>query len=271
MTGERVFSLKGYTLPLSPSGKAALIDPPPWYYGGDVMHLVFKGDVGAMAALLPPPLEMGPRPGEGVVWFVEWVSASAARPDLAYINPERSIYRECIVMIQCSFNGEPGYYVPYIWVDNDFTLMRGFIQGFPKKLGNVYITKLHDLMPVVGGRKPGARMKGICAAHGERIVEGSLVLSRPIEPGEVPPVKFYLMRHLPDFGEAGRLSVHEIVMSTVTDARVANAWAGEGEVAFMPSDFEEVAEFGDVEVLGGYSYSLGITITGGRTLYRYSG
>jgi acetoacetate decarboxylase len=269
MTGPNAFPLKGYTLPLSPTGKAAMIDPPPWYYGGDVMHLVYRGDRAKMAALLPPPLELGPGGGEGVVWFVEWISASAQRPDLAFVNPERSIYHECIVMIQCSYKGETGYYVPYIWVDNDFTLMRGFIQGFPKKLGDVYITRLHDLTPVVGGKKEGAKMKGICVAHGERIVEGSLFFSRPIEPGEVPPVKFYLMRHFPDFSAPERLSVHELVMSTVTDVKVAGAWTGSGEVRFFPSPFEEVADLGAVEVLGGYFYSLGITITGGRMLHRY--
>ena len=26
---------------------------------------------------------------------------------------------------------------PYIWVDRDFALVRGWIQGFPKKLGSI--------------------------------------------------------------------------------------------------------------------------------------
>ncbi len=137
MATKRSFPLKGYILPLSPKGKAPVIDAPPWHYGGDVMHLVFKANEKKLRALLPPPLEPGPNPGEGVVWFVEWVSASDANPDLASVNPERSLYHECIIMVGCQFKGVPGYYVPYIWVDNDFTLLRGFIQGFPKKLGRV--------------------------------------------------------------------------------------------------------------------------------------
>ena len=189
MASEKPFSLKGYILPLSPKGRASLIDPPPWHFGGDVMHLAFKADEKKIEALLPPPLEIGPNPGEGVVWFVEWVSVSDANPDLAFINPERSTYHECIVMVGCQFNVVPGYYVPYIWVDNDFTLMRGFIQGFPKKLGRIHITKLHDLTPQVGGRKVGAKMKGICVSHEERIVEGSLSFKKEIPPAGSPALQ----------------------------------------------------------------------------------
>ncbi len=269
MDSKERLSLKGYMLPLSPEGRSSLMDPPPWHYGGDVMHLKFKADPDKVRALIPPPLEMGLNPGEGAVWFVEWVSVSASNPDISFVNPERSIYRECIVMVRCEFEGVPGYYVPYIWVDNDFTLMRGFIQGFPKKLGRVHITKLHDLTPQVGGKKVGAKMKGICVSHEERIVEGSLVFSRRIAEEEVPPVKFYLMRHFPDFENPLKPLVHDLTMSMVTDVKVADAWAGDADVRFMPSVFEEVADLGPIEVGEGYSFGIGLTITGGKVLHRY--
>ena len=38
------FPLKGYMLPLSPKGKASVIDAPPWYYGGEILHIVFRAD-----------------------------------------------------------------------------------------------------------------------------------------------------------------------------------------------------------------------------------
>ncbi len=270
MGSEKDFSLKGYTLPLSPQGRASLIDPPPWHYGGDVMHLIFKADERKARALIPPPLEIGPNPGEGVVWFVEWVSVSDANPELAFINPERSLYRECIVMLACRYEGVPGYYVPYIWVDNDFTLMRGFIQGFPKKLGRVHMTRLHDLTPKVGGKRVGAKMKGICVSHEERIVEGSLVFTRQTGLEEVPPVKFYLMRHFPDFANPAQPLVHDIVISEVTNVKAANVWAGDARIDFFPSPLEEVADLGPITATSGFSFSLGLTITGGKVLYRYT-
>ena len=135
------FPLKGYTLPLTPKGRSSLVEPPPWHYGGEVMQLLFRTDGERAKELIPPPLEIGPEPGKGIVWFVEWISVSESNPDLAFINPERAVYQECLVMLQCSFQGEPGYIVPYIWVDNDFSLMRGFVQGFPKKLCRIYRTR----------------------------------------------------------------------------------------------------------------------------------
>jgi acetoacetate decarboxylase len=233
------------------------------------MHLTFKADEHKMKALLPPPLQLGPNAGEGVVWFVEWVSVGDSNIDLSFINPERSVYRECIIMVGCQFEGTPGYYVPYIWVDNDFTLMRGFIQGFPKKLGRVHMTKLHDLTPKVGGKRPGAKMKGICVSHEERIVEGSLIFKRQAAIEEIPPVKFYLMRHIPDFANPGKPLVHDIIVSEVTDVRAADAWTGDAEISLFPSPLEEVADLGPIRPTGGFSFSLGLTITGGRVLYSY--
>jgi acetoacetate decarboxylase len=267
--GSEKFPLKGYMLPLSPEGRSSVVDAPPWHYGGDVMHLGFRADEKKVRALLPPPLEPGPDPGACAVWFVEWVSVSESNLDLSFVNPERSIYHECFVLVSCRFEGMTGYYVPYIWVDNDFTLMRGFIQGFPKKLGRIHITKLHPLTPKVGGKREGARMKGICTAHEERIVEGSLLFTRQVEPAEVPPVKFILMRHYPDYENPDKPLVHDLVVSNVENAVVADAWAGDAEIRFNSSAFEEVADLGPIEARGGFCFSIGITITGGKVLHRY--
>jgi acetoacetate decarboxylase len=263
------FPLKGYTLPLTPKGQSSIVESPPWYYGGEVMQLIFRTDEARARELIPPPLEMGPEPGKGVVWFVEWVSVSESNPDLAFINPERAIYQECLVMIQCSFQGEPCYIVPYIWVDNDFTLMRGFVQGFPKKLCRIYRTKLNDLNPKIGGKRVGAKMKGICQAHGERIVEGSLVFTRQAEPSELPPVRFYLMRHFPNIEDSSRPSVHELAISEVSDVRVADIWAGDSDLTFFESAVEEVAALAPVEMQGGFFHAMGLTITGGKVIHSY--
>jgi acetoacetate decarboxylase len=172
-------------------------------------------------------------------------------------------------MIACRYEGVPGYYVPYIWVDNDFTLIRGFIQGFPKKLGRVHITKLHDLTPKVGGKKVGAKVKGICAAHEDRIVEGSLVFKKQSTAASVPPLKFYLMRHFPDYENPKKPLVHDIVVSNVTNAKIGEVWEGKADVRFLPSPFEEVAELGPVKALNGFHFQVGMTITGGKVLYKY--
>lgn len=265
---DSTFGLKGYSLPLTPEGRSSLVEAPPWYYGGDVMQVLFRTDPVKAKAFLPFPFELGPDPGRGIVWFVEWVSVSEANPDLAFLNPERAVYKECIILLQCSLHGEPGYLVPFIWVDNDFTLVRGFIQGFPKKLARVYLTKLHDLNVKVGGRRVGAKVKGICEAHGERLVESSLVFTRQADASELPPAKFYLMRHYPSIEDPAKPAVHEIA-SSIAELKVADVWKGEGELTFFASALEELSGLGPLEVLGGFYHSTGLTIRGGKVLYRY--
>jgi acetoacetate decarboxylase len=269
MTAKGKFPLKGFTLPLTPKGHSSVVDPPPWHYGGDVLAITFRMNEKKARTFIPPPLEMGPKPGEGIVWFPEWVSVSDAQPDLAFINPERAVYRECFVMLSCQFKGVPGYFVPFIWVDNDFTLMRGFVQGFPKKLGRIYLTKLHELCPKVGGRQKGARIKGILDAHGERVVEGSMVFTRKAKPEELPAVKFYLMRHMPSIDDPTKPAVHELSAGKVANAKIGEVWAGDGDLKFFPSPFEEVADLGPVKVTGAFYFSIGMTITGGEVLHSY--
>jgi len=96
------------------------------------------------------------------------------------------------------------------------------------------------------------------------------VFTRQASLDEVPPVKFYLMRHFPDFENPDKPLVHDITMSMVTGVEVADPWAGDAGIRFMPSPFEEVADLGPVEALGGFFFRIGLTITGGKVLYKYS-
>ncbi len=41
---------------------------------------------------------------------------------------------------------------PYIWVDRDFALVRGWIQGFPKKLASIQMTRSFGLDCKAEGR-----------------------------------------------------------------------------------------------------------------------
>ena len=57
----------------------------------------------------------------------------------------RSHYRECYLVVNALLDGEPVTTCPFIWVDQDFALARGWIQGFPKKLGEVWMTRTYAL------------------------------------------------------------------------------------------------------------------------------
>ncbi|MHA1711136.1 MAG: acetoacetate decarboxylase family protein [Candidatus Freyarchaeota archaeon] len=261
--------LKGYCLPLSPEGKAQVVDPPPWHYGGDIIQVVFKADPKEVKQVLPEPLELGSNPGLAFIWFVEWTSVSDVNPDLAYLNPERSQYKECLLAVSCRYHGEEGFTVPYIWVDNDFTLLRGWFQGFPKKLARIYMTRPHPLNPKMGPIGPGTKLKGICEGHGERIAEASLRITGKASVEELPKFRFFLLRHYPSVEDPSRPAVMELVQSVVENVRVSDVWKGEAELYFYPSFFEEVDKLKPIEILAGHYFSLGMTIKGGRILHRY--
>ncbi|MBN2466748.1 MAG: acetoacetate decarboxylase family protein [Deltaproteobacteria bacterium] len=262
------FNLKGFSLPFTPHGRSSLVEPPPWYYGGEVIQIVFRTRPEQAQRFIPRPLELGPDPGLGIVWFVEWVSVSESNPDLAFINPERSVYPECIVMLQCRFKEEIGYFVPYIWVNNDFTLLRGFIQGFPKKLARIHMTKLSAMNPLVGGRRVGAKVKGICEANAERLVEGSLIFTGQADQSELPKLKFYLLRHYPDLANPSQPLVHELVNS-VSELTIADIWRGDAELKFFESAIDEVAALAPVQVLEGFYQSVGLITRGATVIHRY--
>ena len=260
-------NLKGYCLPLSPEGRAQVVDPPPWHYGGDVLQVVFKPDPKEAARVLPRPLEPHPD-GLALLWFVEWTSVSDLNPDLAYVNPERSQYRECLVAVRCRYRGEEGFTVPYIWVDNDFTLVRGWIQGFPKKLARVYMTRHHPLNPKLGPLRPGVRLKGVLEAHGERLAEASLELIEEGRVEDLPRPRFFLLRHFPSIEDPARPAVLELVRSVVEDLRFGGVWRCKAKLHFYSSMFEELDALSPIEVVGGHFFSLGMTIKGGVVLER---
>jgi acetoacetate decarboxylase len=122
---------------------------------------------------------------------------------------------------------------------------------------------------LVGGKRVGAKMKGILESHGERVVEASMTFKRKAKPEDLPAVRFYLMRHFPSIDDPSKPSVHEISAGKVANAKIGEVWAGKGELKFFTSPFEEVADLGPIKVTGAFYFSIGMTITGGEVLYKY--
>ena len=104
-------------------------------------------------------------PGRAAALFVDWQSCTDSRDEL--LDPARSQYKEFFIVVNAVLDGEHVTTCPYIWVDRDFALVRGWIQGFPKKLGSVWMTRtLRARLP----RRPRpARRRGLRRnARGER-------------------------------------------------------------------------------------------------------
>jgi hypothetical protein len=115
-----------------------------------------------IAAYLPDPLAPRSEPDLAYVAFSRWWSLWDNQPEMAFTNPERTQYRECPIWVGCSFRGAAGQVCLQIWVDNDFTLARGWIMGFAKRLGQTYLTEYHPLKPPDAAIGPGGQDEGLC-------------------------------------------------------------------------------------------------------------
>jgi Acetoacetate decarboxylase (ADC) len=115
--------LKGFTVPKSPFGQAALTPRPPWHYDGDVVGVEFWTDPDAMAATLPNGLSPDPSSsGRAVMMFLDWQFTAQ---DDEYLEPARYQHREAFILVDSIYRDVPLMWCPYIYVDNDAALARG--------------------------------------------------------------------------------------------------------------------------------------------------
>ncbi len=166
--------------------------------------------------------------------------------------------------------GDEVAYCPYIWVDRDFALARGWIQGFPKKLGSIWITRTFGLETEADpGIGPGSRFAGTCAAYDRRLAEGTVTLQKPSAEGPThndPPI--VNVRHLPRLGKGSHdePAVHELVKSLGRDRSASEIWEGDATLTLYEAPNEEHAALAPVRVGKGFRFTLGYSVDDLETL-----
>jgi hypothetical protein len=259
--GGRV-SLEGFSVPRSPQGRASLVPYPPWYYVGDFLVVDYWADPDAVRAVLPPGLDPHSDPGRCAAVFADWQSSSDGGDEL--LDPSRSQYKEFFIVVNALLDGEEVTTCPYIWVDRDFALARGWIQGFPKKLGSIWITRRFGLdSPADPGLRAGAAYGGTCAAYERRVAQASVTLEQPSETGSIynaPPI--VNVRHFPRLsaGQHDHPAVHELVRARSRDRVGGETWEGSATLELFGADHEEHTSLAPVRIKRGYRFSFGYTV-----------
>jgi acetoacetate decarboxylase len=255
--------LRGYTVPRSPEGRASLVPSPPWHYVGDFLVLEFWADPDAVRALLPDGLDPYPDdPGRAAALFVDWQSCTEARGEL--VDPARSQYKEFFLVVNALLDGEHVTTCPYIWVDRDFALARGWIQGFPKKLGSVWMTRTFGLQCLADpGLQPGAVFAGTLAANDRRLAQATVTLARVSEGGPThndPPL--VNVRHFPrlETGRHDEPSVHELVRARSRDRSISEIWEGSAELELLGAPNEEHDRLAPVRMGKGFRFAFAYTV-----------
>jgi acetoacetate decarboxylase len=255
-------SLRGFTVPRTPSGQASLVPSPPWHYVGDFLVIDYWADPEKAVSLLPPGLEPHEDAGRCAAIFVDWQSCSTGAEEL--LDPARSQYKEFFVVVNALLDGEPVTTCPFIWVDQDFALARGWIQGFPKKLGEIWMTRTFGLDCAADpGMRASSRFGATCSARGRRLAQATITLERESETGPQhndPPL--HNVRHFPRLA-AGRHddpAVHELVRAVSGDRAFSPAWEGAATLEFFGAPGEEHDLLAPVRVGRGYRLTFAYTI-----------
>jgi hypothetical protein len=98
-------------------------------------------------------------PGLFTASFVDWYACTDTGGEL--LDPIRAQYRELIVLVSVVYDyTEPMHYCPYIIVDQDTSLARGWALGYPKKIGSIWITRSIGVTSVASpGSRSGKRLR----------------------------------------------------------------------------------------------------------------
>ena len=266
---DRSAGLHGFSLPLTPEGRSSLVPSPPWHYAGDMLVIDYWCDPDAAARALPPGIEPRPDdPGRAAAVFVEWQSCVTDQNEL--LDPARSQYKEFFLVLNGLLDGNEVTTCPHIWVDRDFALVRGWIQGFPKKLGSVWMTRTYGLENLADpGIRAGSRYGATAAANDRRLADATVTLERVSTTGPVhndPPL--VNMRHFPRLaaGHHDDPAVAELVGARSHTRSASEIWEGSATLTLHDAPNEEHAALAPVRVGKGYRLSFAYTVDDLETL-----
>jgi acetoacetate decarboxylase len=164
-------------------------------------------------------------------------------------------------------------YCPYIYVDNDSAFQRGHIQGFPKKLGQVFQTRSYAApSPAAAPVAAGSRFGASCSAHGERLAELRITLREAIADATTvfnrPTV---MRRYFPrlDSMAYDKPPVNQLTLSMTDNLHLVDLWTGDAEIRIPEVPGEEVHALKPLRVGRGFRFGMSYSVTDLKILEDY--
>lgn len=259
MTSRTWFN-KSFTAPFTATGRSALVPPPPWHYAGWLLNVAFRFDAKAALPLVPP--EAGEPVGTGCVHFADWQACTDGHE---LLDPVLAQYRETIVVLELQrADGSRCMFCPAIWVDQDISLMRGLLQGWPKKMGSTWLTRSLPLAHAAAAPlRAGTRLGASLAVKDRRVFEAQAELTG--KPGR--PLGFLAQPTLgavawPDLRHPRQLPTPVLVKPQI-EQRVDSGWhEASATLRLMPHPQEDIGLLGELEAVDASAGWLGLTVSG---------
>lgn len=255
-------TLRGWTLPQTATGRSSIVAPPPWHYSGEIIAVDFTAPPDRIAALLPRGMEPVPE-GTASVVFADWCSSSD-HDERVLADPGVGQYHEAYVVLHAVRGDRKVGRVPFIWVDSELSLLRGQIQGFPKKFGQIAMTR-----PVTLGRggvrkQQGSTFAAHATSHGRRVLTASVAIEGTTE--RLPRAATLPLVHTRLFPSVDRAepAVHELQLGAIANFEAGAVYTGRAELALGATEYEELEPLGPVSIGPGYVFSMAFTVTGGK-------
>jgi hypothetical protein len=255
--------LKGFTAPRSLLGAAALVPSPPWHFAGDVLAVEFWNDPDVSVDTLPTGVELDREClGHSVALFTDY--QFTAQND-EYLDPARHQCRGFSVLLDAIWKGTRIAWCPYCYVDNDAELMRGWIQGYPRKLGTVHQTRTFAAAGAASAPLAQDSSFSACmSAHGRLLAQARVTLREKAERlVGLLDRQIVGRRYFPRLsaGMHDKPAVDELVRSISEHLLITNIWIGAGELNFPEAYGEELEVLGPLKVGRGYRFSFSYSVT----------
>jgi acetoacetate decarboxylase len=234
----------GYSMPVD----ASLYQKPPFYYrDARSLAILYETDEEAAQDLLPEGLDL-PLP------------ASARLMVLYYPFSTLGSYHEAILGLECSWRGEPRFYIAHILVTTVPPLVGGReVWGFPKKMAHIELRQEDEFIQGVVERPQGTRL--------------ATVTMRPERPLDPPPTLgggTVSLRVIPSPEENQPPSLAQLIETPAADWRGHEMWTGSGTLSFdCPTDLDPWHKLPVRHVKGAVYTRYDFTLPHGRVLKTY--
>lgn len=252
--------LAGFTPPYSPTGRSSLVPPPPWHYCGTIVSLACEVDRAAAQSFLPDGF--GLATGRAYGHFCDWQATSDGSE---LLDPVYALYAEFFLLVEAENRaGDARLFCPFIYVTQDISLVRGQLQGFPKKLGSVAIARSYGLdHPAAGRIAAGTRLGASCAVKDRRVAEAEWRFTGGAGErlGFLATPTFGLVAQASIVGgaDAGR---PRLVRQSVAATAIGPVHAADGELRLSATPRDEIGALAPLATTAAAVCDFALTVTG---------